>query len=294
VLYLVVIRDLFVECGRSCLVLLVAALLGGTAIAEPVPGAAALRERETALAPRLRASPFGQPLLVESIEAGELASGDVYAVLPHPYGLVDAALVRPQAWCDVLILHLNVKRCVAGRDRIALHIGTKHAQPIELARELELAYAVGAHADDYLQVEMLAQSGPLGTRDYGIRFEAIPRPSGQTFVHFRYTVGYGPLAHLAMRGYLSTIGAGKIGFSVERAHDGEPARVVGGVRGAVERNAMRYYLAIAAYLDSLLLPEAERVPRRLQAWFDATERYPAQLHEIDRGEYLAMKREELR
>jgi hypothetical protein len=36
------------------------------------------------------------------------------------------------------------------------------------------------------------------------------------------------------------------------------------------------------------------VPRRLQGWFDATERYPAQLHEIERSEYLAMKREELR
>lgn len=56
---------------------------------------------------------------------------------------------------------------------------------------------------------------------------------------------------------------------------------------------MRYYLAIAVYLDSLQLPESERASRRLQAWFDATERYPAQLHEVERDDYLAMKRDEI-
>ena len=30
----------------------------------------------------------------------------------------------------------------------------------------------------------------------------------------------------------------------------------------------------------------------LEAWFDASERYPRQLHEMDRGAYLAMKRGE--
>ena len=56
---------------------------------------------------------------------------------------------------------------------------------------------------------------------------------------------------------------------------------------------MRYYLAIAAYLDSLTAPADERVKHRLQAWFEATERYKTQLHEIDLGEYLAMKRHEV-
>jgi hypothetical protein len=68
---------------------------------------------------------------------------------------------------------------------------------------------------------------------------------------------------------------------------------VRGMRGAMERNAMRYYLAIAVYVDSLQLPENERVSRRLQAWFDATERYPAQLHEVERNAYLTMKRDEI-
>ena len=32
--------------------------------------------------------------------------------------------------------------------------------------------------------------------------------------------------------------------------------------------------------------------RRLRDWFAATERYPRQLHEMEQGEYLDMKRKE--
>ena len=67
-----------------------------------------------------------------------------------------------------------------------------------------------------------------------------------------------------------------------------------GVRGAVERNTMRYYLAIDAYLDGLSAPPADQLEKRLQTWFTATEKYPRQLHEIDRATYLDMKRSQLR
>jgi hypothetical protein len=66
------------------------------------------------------------------------------------------------------------------------------------------------------------------------------------------------------------------------------------VRGMVERNTMRYYLAIEAYLGGLSAPPAQQLDKRLQAWFDATEKYPRQLHELDRSDYLDMKRREYR
>ncbi|MDP3827951.1 MAG: hypothetical protein Q8Q74_15470, partial [Polaromonas sp.] len=69
---------------------------------------------------------------------------------------------------------------------------------------------------------------------------------------------------------------------------------VDGLRGAVERNTMRYYLAIDAYMASLSAPPADQLEKRLQQWFDATERYPRQLHEIERTAYLTMKRSEHR
>jgi hypothetical protein len=66
------------------------------------------------------------------------------------------------------------------------------------------------------------------------------------------------------------------------------------VRGLLERNTVRYYLAIDAYLDALALPPAQQLERRLLDWFAATERHPVQLRELDWETYLQMKRLEAR
>lgn len=67
---------------------------------------------------------------------------------------------------------------------------------------------------------------------------------------------------------------------------------IGGVRGLIERNTMRYYLAIDSFIGAERALPAAQFESRLQNWFTATERYPQQLHEMDRGEYLDMKRAE--
>ncbi|NPT53878.1 hypothetical protein GNZ13_04465, partial [Paraburkholderia sp. 5N] len=64
------------------------------------------------------------------------------------------------------------------------------------------------------------------------------------------------------------------------------------VRGLVERNTMRYYLAIDAYLGALSSTPDKRLEQRLTTWFDATEQYPRQLHEVDRQAYMQMKYKE--
>jgi len=100
------------------------------------------------------------------------------------------------------------------------------------------------------------------------------------------------MSRLAMQTYLGTSGADKVGFSASgRDGEGKP-QLVGGMLGATERNTMRYFLAIDVYLASLAVPEAERVDKRINDWFAATEKYPRQLHEMDRGEYVAMKKKE--
>jgi len=67
---------------------------------------------------------------------------------------------------------------------------------------------------------------------------------------------------------------------------------IGGVRGALERNVMRYYLAVDAHLASLAVPPEQQLDKRIQTWFDSSERYARQLHEMDRAQYLAMKKDE--
>ena len=96
-----------------------------------------------------------------------------------------------------------------------------------------------------------------------------------------------------MLAYLSTLGRGKVGFTpTAKPSSGQPD-YIGGVRGAVERNTMRYYLAIDAYLGALSTPPAEQLEKRLQSWFTSTEQFSRQLHEVDRDAYLTMKRREV-
>lgn len=249
--------------------------LGAAAQSAPQPAAQALARREADLAVALQESPFRRPLHIESSESGDSASGDVYARLPHPFAFVASALARPAQWCDVLILHLNVKHCLADAAGLALYLGSKHEQPLAQAFRLQLRHETVASGPDYLQVQMQAESGPLGTRDYRIVLEAIPSGDGRSFMHLRYAVGYGLVARLAMKGYMSTVAREKIGFSVMKNDADGTTRYIDGPRAAVERNAMRYSLAIAVYLDSVGLPSAAGVEERLTDWFDATEQYAA-------------------
>jgi hypothetical protein len=95
-----------------------------------------------------------------------------------------------------------------------------------------------------------------------------------------------------MQAYLNTLGSDKVGFTViDKLPDGKPL-YVSGIRGALERNTMRYYLAISAYLGALSTPPQQQLEKRLRDWFASTERYPLQLHELELSEYLDMKRKE--
>ena len=56
--------------------------------------------------------------------------------------------------------------------------------------------------------------------------------------------------------------------------------------------ALRYYLAIDAYLGALTSPPPLQSQMRLHRWFIATEQYPRQLREVSRTAYFDMKRSE--
>jgi len=259
--------------------------------------AASLKARQVALQDRFASNQFGRPLVLESTQTSNDLKGDVYAVVEHPFATVSQALQSAEHWCDILILHLNVKRCRAGGTAartLSLSVGRKFDQPIEDAYALEFAYRVVATSADYLQVQLSAEDGPLNTKNYRIQVEATPADARRTVIHMSYAYGYGMAARFAMQTYLATIGSAKVGFTiVEKKPDGKPV-YQGGVLGLLERNTMRYYLAIDSYLAAYALPPGEQAERRIREWYASTERYAEQLHEMDRDEYLEMKRKEMR
>jgi hypothetical protein len=95
------------------------------------------------------------------------------------------------------------------------------------------------------------------------------------------------LARWASNVYFSTRGRDKVGFTWTQD---DPPRLVRGIRGALERNTMRYYLAIDAYLNALGSPAPQRFELSLERWFADTERFARQLREVKKVDYIAMKR----
>lgn len=242
--------------------------------------------------------PFDLALHLRSIEGAGVLSGEIQAVIDHPFATAGTSLTNPSRWCDILILHLNTKYCHASVNGAAtiLHvdIGRKHDQPLADAHRMDFDYRVAARAAGYLRVQLGAPRGPLGTSDYRITLEAVPAKTGQTFIRLTYSYSYGMVAQLAMQAYLGTIARDKVGFTVIGLEDDGQPRYIGGMRGVVERNAMRYYLAVEAYLGAQAAPPGSRVEKSLRDWFAAIERYPRQLHEMEREDYLVMKRKEYR
>jgi hypothetical protein len=234
---------------------------------------------------------FGRPLVMDSTQHEDRLLGEVFARIDEPYPILSKALQGTPHWCSILILHLNVKRCHADADGLDMALGRKYDQPAEDAYKLHFDYRLDAATPDYFKAGLTSHDGPLGTHDYDISVEAVPLDASHTIIHMSYAYGVGAAAKFATRAYLATAGADKVGFSTDgKDADGKP-KYVGGVRGLIERNTMRYYLAIESYAT---YPQPEQVDKRLADWFDATERYPRQLHEMDRDAYITMKHDEVK
>lgn len=276
---------------RACLAaLLCTALVPGAAQSRD---AAALRARYETLRDALASNPFGRPLAVESSGNSSQHKGEIFAVIEQPYSLVARSLRQSRSWCDILTLQVNVKNCNASEQAVTAFITRKARDPLESAYEVGFRYQELAAQADYFHVALSAASGPAGTRDYQIRLQAAPLGAERTFMHMSYAYSLGFVARQAMDAYLATSGRDKVGFSiVDRLPDGRPV-YVDGVRGVVERSAMRYYLAVEAYLRSLTAPPAQRLEQRLRDWYAGTERYSLQLREaIGPAEYLEVKQKE--
>ena len=243
---------------------------------------------------------FKRPLVLYSTESPDSLKGEIYAVLDYPFKKVNSAINNPNHWCDALILHINVKYCRAENSNsgtvLTINLGKKYDQPLIETYQAKFNYESMTNAADYFSIQMKAAEGPLGTKDYRIWVEATTLDNNQTFLHFTYAYSFGLSGRLAMKGYLATIGKDKIGFTILSTQNAQP-EYIQGVRGVVERNTMRYYLAIDAYLAAANAGnnnENSQLERRLENWFDSTERYALQLHEVEKIDYLSMKRSEIR
>ena len=243
--------------------------------------AAALRKRHAELRAQLADNPFGRPLHVESSASNGAHNGKIYAVVEEPFIIVASALARAEHWCDILTLQVNVKRCDHSDRALSTLVTRKPRDSVTEAYRVDFRFDRVAASPDYLLAVLSAAEGPVGTRDYQLRLEATPLDSKRTFIYMSYAYNLGFMARRAMDAYLAGAGRDKRGFSVD-----------GGERGVVERSAMRYYLAVEVFLESLDEPASERLEKRLRDWYAAISRYPQLQEQVSAEEYLEMKRRE--
>jgi hypothetical protein len=229
---------------------------------------------------------------ISSQDNGERVSAALEGTLDQPLRSLQTALADPQHWCAVLVIHINNKGCVissAGKPRLRLRVARKYDQPADQASELSFSYQLVRSTPTELSVRLDAADGPFGTSDYSIQLEARAAAERHTAVKFSYEYRQSALTSTAMDLYFATVGRGKVGFTVAASGPGEP-ELIGGARGLLERNLMRYFFAIDVAASTPVVRTEADYERRLRAWFAATERHPRQLREVDLETYLSLKR----
>lgn len=282
----------------SCCRIPVLYVLVTLAVALPATGLRADVDpaRKIAAAPTAPGIAADLPLRIESSSQDGRVEGQVHGQVAFPFALVRSSLHDPATWCAIIALHQNVKACVhverADTDLLRVYNGKKHFEDTGNAIVSEYVFSADTSDTARLAVSLTAATGPLGTSDHRIVLDAKADPGGGTAIAFRYQYQVSQLAKTSLRLYLATSGRDKIGFTVVGENDrGEPQHVTG-ERGLIERNAVRYYLAITAYLESRDIPADSASEWRASRWYDLTQAYAAQLHELERAEYLANKRRE--
>lgn len=251
-----------------------------------------LHQRYEAATAALGKSAFGRPLLLESSDADNKVRGEVLAVMDQPLSRLRSALEAPERWCEILLVTPSVAGCSAEKESLSVRLARRYDQAPKDAFAASFAFTPTASTPDYVAVELAANTGPVGTTKYRIEVEAMALDAKRSVLRMAYSYRYGLKASLATKAYLATKGGDKVGFSPADSR-GDPEVLVGGMRGSIERNAMRYFLAIETNVAQGDAKErASRFTASLDAWLSAIGRYPRQLKETDPDTYRRVKREQ--
>jgi hypothetical protein len=247
----------------------------------------------------LTQSIFGEPILLNSETGDNYVKGEVYALLETPFKALNETLSQPAQWCDLAILHQNIKTCVYGKNetginQLQFYVGRKHYQEPLDAYPLAYRFEQLSNNNHHLNIKLTAPSGPLGTSNYLISLEAVPIDEQHSFIHFQYRYEFGFLADLAMSTYLATLGRKKVGFTVIGTYVNGEHIYIKGLHGVIERNVMRYIFAIQSVLDARKSPEEFRQKERLVSWYAHISKHPKQLVGLTRKEYLYDKEREIK
>ena len=242
-------------------------------------------------------STLPRPLKISSQETIEHLSSDLFATVEYDMATVNSAAISSERWCEVMLLLSNSKACEAksdkDNDRLKVIIGSSKTSETSGATPTEFKLRVQSATPDYLDAALVAKAGPMGTSNISLRLQAIPLTGTRSFVHLHYAYDTQWLGRMAMQMYLQAMGRGKVGFTSISGTNAS-ATYIDGARGVIERNTMRYFLGFDCALAFNIQPTPQRFSSMAQCWYEQVDKYPMQLHEMQRTDYLQMKADEYR
>ena len=250
----------------------------------------------TQLKPSLDNNVYGIPVYIHSKDENNTMTGVIYGVIHHPFEKVSQSISSISNWCEIAPLHLNIKACtyrqINNQCLLNFYTGRKFYEKADDVDQLSYRFAINEQGKNFTHISLSADEGPAGTSQYRLHVKVIPLDKSRSFIYFSYSYQYNFITSMGMGTYLATLGSGKVGFSVTGTDkEGKPV-YIGGVRGIIERNSVRYYLAIQSYLDTIHLKSVDRFVARINTWFDLTEKHHLQLYELDKQDYLQYKQQE--
>ena len=246
----------------------------------------------------LKESKYNLPIHINSKIDKNTLTGEVYGIVENSeltFEKLSNAFARLQNWCDFIPLHLNVKTCVysqyEGKSYLTFYVGRKQYEAPDDVYAVRYRFQVIEKTKKYFKVIITADKGPARTRNFRMQLDAM-KINGHIYYHMISSYQPSRISRLGTNIYLKTSGSKKVGFSVVGTdRDGKPI-YVRGIRGVIERNVIRYYLASMAFINTQHLPPNEQFEARIQNWYDETERYHRQLFEMKKYKYLQVKRKE--
>jgi len=234
-------------------------------------------------------------LRIQSHEQDRRLRVNVYGFVDYPYSQVADVLASPAAMCDFLILNMNVKACTyqqgERRANMTIYVAGKKYAPLYRTMKIKPYFELQKRNRSYLKVLMTSPKGSWGIKKYSVLVEASPYKN-RTLVRFSSNYESSRLNKAATSVYLKTFARKKVGFTVVGQNQLGQPEYVRGMQGVIERNAVRSYLALQAYLETAGVVTNQRLKSRLRLWFELTDTYSRQLHEMDWQSYLHNKQRE--
>jgi hypothetical protein len=273
-----------------------------TAFSNTASEALALQQTLRSMEDSLSRSPLKKPLAISSQESSEHLRGDLYASVEYKLAAMGDAAGSAERWCEIVLLLSNTKACRASNSPKAntLLVSVSSSKTADAADATTTEFHLDVRPPDstYFEAGITATEGPTGTRDITLRLQAIPITATRSFVHLHYAYNTHWLGRMAMQAYLQTLGRGKLGFTLIADTDATTtttttttttSNYIGGARAVIERNTMRYFLGLECALAFAQQEAPQRFTAMTGCWYGQVEKYPLQLHEMLRSEYLSMK-----